>query len=283
MRYNPFESPLAAQAMDYAVPLTGEYAPYAAIHTHFSATPHGVALANAVRYERYKPEDTDNREWTKRLGPDVNNLGHMWETLSLAARFIEATDALAPHTYTSEQKDLLLTAAVTHDWAEAVVGDITYSQKTTADAQKEDAAFANMLDDYNGPARTTIARACAEIIFNDDFKQPLPAAFNAVERIGYMQTALRAMHSTVHDQSTTPELRVGMHWLAADVVKNQISPLMAYAAWQPATKQYLHTNTWRIDQTVAHADTYGFHPDDDATVSAQAYANARACWRTFSP
>lgn len=281
MAYNPFETQLAEASGEYSLPKAGPYQEYAAIHEQFSATPYGRTLASTVRYGRYKPDAITNAAWIDLLGEDVNNLDHMWATFSLARRFLDAAHKATPDEYTPEEERQLCTAAVSHDWAEAIVGDKTYGQKTVSDEIEEEHMFARKLRDfYNGPAVGSIARACREITFNKDRARKLPGAFNAIERIGYMQTALRAMDRLVGVDDS--RLERGLSWLAADVVKNQIPTMIDYADRFPATQQYLHTNMQGIDTMVHTADIHGFHYQDDQRQSAQTYDIARIAWSAFA-
>lgn len=207
------------------------------IHEEFAKTTFGHTLAGRVRYERYKPHDVSNERWIDLLGADVNNLTHMPLTYGLARNFIRVTDELQPGYLSDEEGRLLQVAALIHDWAESIVGDISFGDKTSGDEVAEQAAFeANMSRFYHGDL-TLVNKARTEIVFDHTGKSKLGRIFNAVERVGYMRTALRAAeHIAAGDASDCDS---GLRWLVADVLTQQPRALIRHAETLQPIWQYL--------------------------------------------
>lgn len=254
------------------IPHSDQY--FADIHAKFSQTPYGQDLARGLRYDRYKPLEISNEEWEAMLGPDVNNLKHMEVTFDLAVAYLDTSERAQPGMYSPEEAELIKAAAISHDWAEAITTDITFSKKTAADTEHEARIFEQYLPEfYNGPAADLILEAAQKISFNEDRTDKLAVAFNAVERIGYMETALKAMN---YFESDVPQS--WSYWLVADVLKNQIPTLGQYSAQLPAVKAYLSDNQLLIGAALSQADRFGFHPQDDQAAARQAYDDAVFAW-----
>ena len=214
-----------------------EHAPdLIAIHNSFAATEFGQRLASKVRYERYKPLEVPNDRWVKLLGADVNNLTHLTLTYGLARAFAATTERLRPGELTRHEQVVLQVAALIHDWAEAIVGDISFGDKTTAHEVVEKSAFAaNLAKFYQGNQADLIEEARSEVIFDHDSR--LGRMFNSIERVGYMRIALRAQDRIKHHEVGNCE--PGLRWLVADVLLNQIPTLAEHSAEYPAVRQYV--------------------------------------------
>lgn len=219
-----------------------------AIHEAFAQTPYGAQLAGQVRYERYKPLTVTNEEWVTLLGADVNNLTHMPLTYGLAKDFVRVMDAEDPGALSEHDKVLLCVAALTHDWGEAVIGDITYSNKTEQDEVEEQSAFSEHLAGFcvgqSGVLIELVEQAADEVVFNKETR--LAGMFNAIERVGYMRTALRAAGKAQIDQ--LPEANTGLRWLVADVFSNHPAVLTEVAEDFPPVRQYLLAQEGRITE-----------------------------------
>jgi hypothetical protein len=149
------------------------------MHERFASSEYGQTLAANIRFGDFKPEETSNQLWEDLLGDDVNNLRHMPYTLEIAKRFIlhERLGKAA----------LLQNVAITHDWGEAVVGDVALPDKKL---QGVDLAE---VEAYRHIAR--------ELDFDDELEQvpevlwgehEMSEPFNVIEYIGYCETGLRA-------------------------------------------------------------------------------------------
>ncbi|MDB5176309.1 MAG: hypothetical protein JWM81_1167 [Candidatus Saccharibacteria bacterium] len=210
-----------------------------AVHRAFAATEHGATLAENIRYQRYNLAHLSNQEWTALLGADVNNLTHMPLTYGLTKSFIKQSEALQPGFLDDEEETTLMLAAIIHDQGEAIVTDITYSDKTAADETEEKLQFDRNLEAFCPGAtlamKRRIIQAKDEVVFNSATK--LGQIFNAIERAGYVRTALRAAE---HIQAgTAGDAAAGLRWIIADVFGAHPAKLIDYAQTYPVIRQYL--------------------------------------------
>ncbi|HSW99508.1 MAG TPA: hypothetical protein VLH38_00555 [Patescibacteria group bacterium] len=251
------------------------------IHEAFSATKHGKILAARVRYEKYKPEGVSNDEWIALLGPDVGNLSHLTFTYELTQKFIAHSSQSQPEILTDAEATTLKVAALIHDWAEAKTGDISWGDKTAEHEAEEQAAFdASFHEFYTGDATEVINRARKEVIFDHgDTKSKLGAIFNAIERVGYMTTALRAYDHISHE--TAGECEAGFTWLVADVFCNQTVALLEYAKQYNAVKDYLARKQSLIAGAFAfiadHSTVFAQYGEAEPNKRAQ-FSEAKNVW-----
>ncbi len=250
-----------------------------AIHSVFAATEHGQNLAEEVRYARYNIASVPNEEWTRLLGADVNNLTHMPLTYGLTRSFIRTTEQAEPGYFSQEDKTLLQVAALIHDQGEALVGDISFGDKTDEDEVEERRMFETNQEAFSQgitpEVQQLIIRARDEIVFNPTSR--LGSAFNAVERAGYMRTALRASEHLYN--GTAGASAESMQWIVADVCLNQTLKLLEYTATYPAIKQYLHSQRAKISAAFALVtpEIFANYGPDAAAKSIQ-FRAAQAAW-----
>jgi hypothetical protein len=208
------------------------------IHEEFEKTDFGKVLASRVRYERYKPAEVTNECWVELLGADVNNLTHLTLTYGLTQDFVRLTDQLQPDYLSEDEGQILQIAALIHDWAESIVGDVSFGDKTDRDEQEERQAFeSHVAEFYTGDAISLIDRARKEVVFDHTGESKLGGAFNAIERVGYLRTALRANNHVIAQDA--PDCEQGFRWIVADVLSQQPTPLQHHAGSLEAVKQYL--------------------------------------------
>lgn len=154
---------------------------YGYIHESFTNSPYGQALEQNIRFGDFKPDYISNNLWENLLGDDVNNLRHMPHTFEIASEFIQRQRKIGG--------ELLKLTAITHDWGEAVVGDVALPDK---EAQGHDQAE---IDAYKHIAWKLLGQEgrkldeAAEVIWG---QHELSEPFNCIEYIGYCQTGLRA-------------------------------------------------------------------------------------------
>lgn len=222
---------------------TGEVK-FGKIHNDFSSTEYGHQLSDSIRYDRYKPNSITNDEWEYLLGVDVNNLKHLKLTYGLTRQFIKYSINLSvspEEPISQEDQENLLLAAIVHDWAEAVVGDRMYDLKTLSE---EDTEFEElkkmtygMYGKNNNELLARINYVTDTVIKDRDTK--LGKIFNAIERIGYLRTALRSWQKS---KDVSGDLKTGLEWLINNVFSNQISILIKYSETYPAVALYLKEN-----------------------------------------
>jgi hypothetical protein len=225
--------------------------PLVDIYNTFKLTKYGEKLAHEVRYEKYKPSSISNDEWIKILGPDVNNLEHMLVTYELSRTFIKTS---LSNDFTEQESEVLLTSALIHDWAEAIVGDVSFGDRNADIDAKEVYVFHKHLSKFytgkNPNHLKLIKDAAKDVIFNHESK--LGKAFNAIERLGYLNTSIRAYHQLANDLSG--ELNDGLSWLIADVLCNQITSLIKYSDIYQAVETFLNENAGIISKQIALTD-----------------------------
>lgn len=150
------------------------------LHARFALSGYGYKLNQEVRFGDFKPEYIPNKLWEKLLGDDVNNLKHMPHTLEITRRFQRA------HRIGGE---LLRLTAISHDWGEAVVGDVALPDKQLLGTDIEEihayeVIAANLLGDDKD-----LLIDVPEVIWGE---HKLSEPFNVIEYIGYCQTGLKA-------------------------------------------------------------------------------------------
>jgi hypothetical protein len=251
------------------------------IHEEFKKTDFGITLSSRVRYEKYKPAEVSNGRWVELLGADVNNLTHLTLTYGLVQNFVRATDMLQPGYLNEEEDEVLKVAALIHDWAEAIVGDISYGDKTDIDELQEQAAFeAHLAQFYDGDAANLIDKARKEVVFDHMGNSKLGKAFNAIERVGYLRTALRASDHVI-DQDA-PDCDAGLRWIVADVLSQQPSALEHYSETLIAIKQYLIAEHERISRAFELIDNdpsvFKNYPIDQQVVKESQFKQSYKDW-----
>lgn len=253
------------------------------IHTAFAATEHGQVLAQNVRYERYKPTEVSNERWVELLGADVNNLTHMPLTYGLTKSFIEHAENSLPGFLTPHESEVLQVSALIHDWAEVIVGDITYSDKTPEDESEERQQLTDNIEAfYTGDVaaiKQLINEAIGEVIFSPDSK--LGKAFNVIERVGYVRTALRASQHVL--AGTAPDCEEGLRWLVADVFSNHPVALVNYAEDFPPVKRYLLNQSKAISHAfkIVSPEVFRNYPPQQAPQKEEDFYTGSLVWRLW--
>src|SRR5690348_9689172 len=102
------------------------------LYSTFAESHYGETLEAKTRFDVFKPDWATTELWCDVLGDDVNNLRHMAHTARIAEAFAQGEDL------STDTTDLLLKTAATHDWGEAIIGDIPLPDKTDDDEAKEE-------------------------------------------------------------------------------------------------------------------------------------------------
>ena len=148
------------------------------LHERFARTGYGYKLRNNIRFGDFKPEYIPNKVWETLLGDDVNNLRHMPHTLEITKQF---------QRYEKLGGELLRLTAITHDWGEAVVGDVALPDKIAQGQDLEEILA------YNKIAQDVVPEEDLSLVPNVLWgDHELSEPFNVIEYIGYCQTGLRA-------------------------------------------------------------------------------------------
>ena len=151
------------------------------LHEVFANSGYGRHLENQTRFNEFKPGWVTTELWCDLLGDDVNNLRHMPYTLNLAEQFtdLQEMDGTA-----------LQVTAITHDWGEAITGDIALPNKTKADEQTELFAYRQIAGELLGERAKKLTNLVLPILF--DKSSPEADMFRSIEYVGYCATALKA-------------------------------------------------------------------------------------------
>lgn len=216
------------------------------IHRDFAESAYGQSLSGKPRWDRYRPNHLTAEEWRGILGADAENIEHMKLTYGLMRQFLQRSLESGAG-INEEDGSLLLLAALVHDWGKSSTaqnegGDINWEHKTSDDTEKEQAAFSEVFENVIGAEYLKTQLIVENIVFEPQSR--LGQMFNALERIGYMRTALRAHEVS---EGCDDEVLAGhLRWLTAGVLSNQIVRLLDYAKVYPVINNYLAANEQRI-------------------------------------
>lgn len=256
----------------------------ASIYRAFSETDHSQEMAEIVRYERYNLEGMPAEQWVQLLGKDVNGLTHLKLTEGLTESFIRHTNELQPDLLSGNEPALLKTAASTHDWGERFTGDITCSDKTDEDETEEKGqVMAHIEELYEGnadEAKELIREALGTIVFSDGENEKLKRIFNAIERVGYVRTALRAAHQ-IREGGLSPTCEAGLRWLIADVFANHIAKLDEYADNYAAVDLYLTNQHEAISEAfklVGHEEFFNYEDETQRSQKIKEFCDGLGVW-----
>ncbi len=198
----------------------------------FRETPHGQKLADESRFWPYVDGHMSHAAWQELAGPDVNNLEHMRYTLALTNYYIRTTLDHCPTTFADEDAEQLRIAAAIHDCGESIAGDILAPLKDESIVHAEQQAYHDHIQEFfPGESEETYAyllRIVDEVVFGKD--TPLAKHFNAIENLGYLQTALKLyarIHHTPESIPNQPALE-GMNAAVASVIANSLNRTGAY-------------------------------------------------------
>ena len=189
------------------------------VYTIFANTTWGKELETRARYGGMFPDGWSVERWEKLLGPDANNLHHMHQSIINAAQFVADENRTAIEKgltpiFTFEDAIVLCTAGAIHDQAEIDLGDIAYGLKEldmrSVEEQllaKHETDFAphltpetcqsNAMNQATTAKRIKLYRRARAVAFGDTDKF-LPAAFEAIEKLGFLRNCVRALD--LHDQ-----------------------------------------------------------------------------------
>lgn len=155
------------------------------LYNAYSGSRYGQEMQTKTRFGVFQPESVGTDLWCEVLGDDVNNLWHMAHTALLAEQFASIQDLSTGDT------DRLLTVAYTHDWGEAIVGDIPMPDKTDNDEVAERSAYAKIARELIGiPHSLALTAEVWSVLSHED--EEMGDRFKTIEYLGYCTTALRA-------------------------------------------------------------------------------------------
>ena len=215
-------------------------------------------LGSTPRYERYMTGESIP-DWVSLLGPDVLLLTHGEATAEITDSFILYNENHGV-TLTFEEETQLRLTPYLHDWGEIIiegegvgsdsigVGDLTFDDKNAANEAVEGTIFNKVISEIpDEEVKEAFHIAYQEVAMKRDTK--LGLMFNAIERLGYLQTAINAFVGNEEGKRIK-------NWkgLAGNVVSNQISALLHYAKEYPYVKKFLDDEASAIDAIFAEIE-----------------------------
>jgi hypothetical protein len=212
------------------------------LHETFAESQYGQDLVTRTRFNDFKPDWTTTEQWCNLLGPDVNNLGHMPHTQGIAAEFSAAQNL------DTETSRLLATTAITHDWGEAIIGDIALPAKTEEDEKREQVAYRQIAYDLLGEQMGEDLTTRVWSVLNKTNSEA-GDMFRAIEYIGYCTTALRAGKAAVYlatgvldlgiERARKEQLTGGLLGMAKAVEVHNFTTLKGYAEKYPGVREVI--------------------------------------------
>ncbi len=216
---------------------------FRSIHKNFGQTEIGKKLNDKTRWERYqvKGDDPDNKlpnkEWVDIIGQDANNLSHGLLTCGFSRLFINhIIHSNSQIKLNQEEQEIILFTAISHDWPEGVTkkGDVSFELKTEKDEIEELSLIENIITDFLGHNSLPIARQVKDTLGDPTSK--LGKIFNAIEKIGYSQTGLKAWEKRKNfGDLITPKLTL----LSNNVLLNNPIKMIEYSSIYPPIDSFL--------------------------------------------
>ncbi len=215
-------------------------------HVRYLQSVYGPGVRDITRYlsymqqtEAYKDGDTltATTQWHEWLGPDVQLALHEPHTSRIARSIVMHSSQLDT---VGQQGDTLIFTALHHDKGEALVGDIDYTQKTDAHEADEARAVKTVIEDVfpEYPSQLTDELVAVTWEPQTPEQRRLYFAFNIVERIGYLDTALKAAKVALYGDVSTVD-RAALLTLATEVSGRHWEVLLQAENDLPAIAHYL--------------------------------------------
>ena len=187
--------------------------------------------------------------------------------------------------FSPQEIQTILLTAIVHDWAEADpdLGDITYDLKLDAHEKKETQILILMLRKQLGD---TLSPETPDRVHKTAFDKTgkLGEAFNAIERPGYLRTALNAWQEHEIDNPYRPdELTDCPAWPCSNVLANQIPALLKLFPHYDGVRRALDTAFSLIDEAF-HAipdNIFDHYPESERETQRNKYLSAKKAWNGF--
>lgn len=258
--------------------------PFREIYRLFSLTSYGKKLSREVRYSRYKPTGVSNALWVKLLGPDVDNMTHHLFTYEIAKKLINHCSRFRIISFSVGDVKKISIVAVIHDFAEAIVTDKMYDQKTTTEEQEELEKLRGLIEsiftthNHGGITSSDIIQSVEEVVNNGN--PFLWRVFNAIERVGYFLTGCRSWKMSKVVVDSDKELHEGLQWVTNNVWFNQIPALIDYSLEFPYVLSVLRKNRELIQEVFRHMPRGIFYKyrSDEIANNIKSFRRAKICW-----
>lgn len=252
------------------------------IHQRFAKTQPGERLSKNTRWGRFQPGHISNEQWINHLGVDANNLEHCRLTYGLAIWFINQqnqSDYSIKFNY--EEQAILKLTALTHDWPEGITkkGDVNYEAKTLQDEQEELAVIVSAItgvigQSYEATEFSYQVKSCLE-----NTSTGLGKAFNCIEAIGYLRTALLVLPQST--TNTDNKLSQQFQMLTGNVLYNSVPRLISYSEEFYPAKKFLSDRKDLITQGFNMPDTSFDGYGDQKTDKFKRFTAAKTIWQEW--
>lgn len=248
-----------------------------------------------VRFIQYDPEGVSFSEWVNLLGADVESFEHAHLTYMLARSFLfhclqpplswKGKIPESAH-FSHQEQEIILSAAIVHDWGELRVGDKPYPSKTPTDeleeirAQKE--VVGERFSESHSPILWKKLHQAFEVANNRDSK--LGMAFNAIEKLGYLRTGIIAWgRSGQTEREGRIELSTRLQWLATEVLTNHLPKLQENANVYPPVFLYLTDMRPLISDFFEKVPDSIFknYPEEERDLKKARFEEAKEGWFEF--
>lgn len=193
-----------------------------------------------IRYNRFRITETP-KQFAFLLGSDVKFASHPGVTQNTAKKFIESQNKNVNfEKINGEEVDIILTASLVHDLGELKIdglghGDISFEDHNQDHEKVEKTIFESIVGRVADLSdRAYITSAYKEVVLDKNSK--LGRMFNAIERIGYLNTALRAFTGIKGERISN------WHGLVGNVLSNQIIQLIEFQNDYRYVREILENN-----------------------------------------
>ncbi len=241
---------------------------------------HENYLRSTPRYERYMALE-NLEEWFFLLGSDVCLLTHGDATAKIARKFIAYNYKHGVKLSKIEISSLMLAARI-HDWGEIKiagkgVGDITFEDKTDEDETAEASFFDKIISAIDDQQiRKEFYVTYQEVVLRQNPK--LSEIFNAIERLGYLETAITSYKGK-------SGVRIS-NWkgLAGNVLANPMEKLLEYSQKYPYVGYFMMREKKTIEKMFAAIRKLRSVPKDNTnrpSYDILKLQNAYMAWRKW--
>lgn len=236
---------------------------------------HEDLLHTLLRYDIFRDSSIESPDvWITLLGPDVDSLTHPEVTVGIAKQFVK-NNRIGGFSISDQEEVDVIVASWVHDWGEIIVGDITYENKSQDDEVKEMYAFNEIAKEIqNADIRRYVTDIYHTVVLNP--KTRTGAMFKIIERIGYMETALRAFAGV--------ELQKIGNWrgLAGNVLSNQIPALLESRDRYPYVGKFFREKKNSISLMIREVGSAPVPPNanDKPSYDLSRFSRAKDLWES---
>lgn len=234
-------------------------------------------LVRNVRYERYMSGES-REEWIALLGDDVSWYAHPFVTAGIADELLSYHEDLGLN-ISLDDRFRLFTACVIHDMGEMFVGDTTFEVKTGEDELFEYEAFCELIESVSTDTleKLYLKSVYRDVVVGDNMR--LGGMFNSIERVGYLNTCLRAYSGDIEGSRIR-------NWegLCGNVLQNQVPALVEQARKYPYVNKTLQQSQVQISELFDDLKPFAYVPSDnkgERCFDEELLFNACNAWNEF--